>query len=178
MVINTPTICLLTILTYWDSFLLYKIESRSTFSSQLTSGLTLLSTFKYDSKGRKFSKDLEFLNELTDSSIFTSESFVTESMNVHNCCSLSISLSSTTSSSIFGMSLDGLNLDGDGGSLKHLKLVFTGWILLRVLRMMFSHIGIGRVSSEPKILPAFKGMISWKLQRKRQRHHLVISDIQ
>ena len=77
---------------------------------------------------------------------------------------ISLSLSSRISSSISGASSDGLNFDGDGGSLK--DFIFEGfdWTLFRASRIKFSHFGTGRVSTATKMLLVFKGTISWRLQ--------------
>ena len=73
---------------------------------------------------------------------------------------MSLSLSSNISSSISGMSSGGLNFDGEGGSLKDFIFSAVGRTLFSVSRIMLSHLGTGRVSSAPKILPVFKGTIS------------------
>jgi len=73
---------------------------------------------------------------------------------------MSLSLSSNISSSISGTSSDGLNFDGEGGSLKDFIFGISGRTLFSVSRIIFSHFVTGRVSSAPKILPGFKGTIS------------------
>ena len=106
---------------------------------------------------------------LTSSSPFS----LPKNSSSHGCTSspTSLSLSCRISSSKFGMSSNGLNFDGDGGSLKHLILVVVGLTLFNVSRMISSHLATGRLSSAPNIFPAFNGTISWKLQRQSRTNY-------
>lgn len=143
---NIPTICLLIIRTNSGLFL-FVLLSMMASQAKLSSG-----------KASRFSFVLSWSPQLWSRSI---NGWSSPSLSLSDSLSNPCSMERTTS--------DGLNLDGERGSLWHLNPDLSEQFLFKVSRMMCSHTATGRLSSAPNIFPALSGTISWKLKDNPDR---------
>lgn len=180
---NTPTICLLTILTY-AGFLRFMILRFSDLKAPRLSKTYWLSSFSGGSGQLRPTLSLypnlsSLWESLLRSGVLGDALSLVKSrasMSVIESSSLRIGLSPEENASqptclvsrniSWETSLYGLNIDGEGGSLWLKIFPFLGRTRLKASRMMFSHTEAGWSSSIPKMFPAFKGTISWRLKMK------------